>query len=155
MNDEISVPIELPLDSDGFLRRECPTCEHEFKWFAHDEGDVEAEPVEQYFCPLCGQADGPDSWWTPAQLDYAEAVAAPEIEQLTQDAIGRAFQGVKGMTFKPDPSFTLGIDTPDPLHEPDDMVAVMPPCHPHEPVKVPGDATGRIYCLICGSPFAA
>ncbi len=30
MDEEISVPIEIPLDLDGFLRRECPTCEEQF-----------------------------------------------------------------------------------------------------------------------------
>ena len=29
--------MEIPLDSDGFLRRECPTCEREFKWLLHRE----------------------------------------------------------------------------------------------------------------------
>ena len=28
-----------PLDSDGFLYRECPICEREFKWLHTPEGD--------------------------------------------------------------------------------------------------------------------
>jgi hypothetical protein len=28
---EISIPMSLPLDTDGFLRRECPNCERQFK----------------------------------------------------------------------------------------------------------------------------
>ncbi len=28
----MSFPIELPLDDDGYLRRQCPTCERLFKW---------------------------------------------------------------------------------------------------------------------------
>ena len=47
MNDEIRVPVSLPLDSDGFLRRECPTCEREYKWFSHQEGDPNAEIVDR------------------------------------------------------------------------------------------------------------
>lgn len=69
MGDEIRVPVSLPLDSDGFLRRECPTCEEEFnptceeefKWFSHAEGDHDAEQASQYFCPICGAAAGLDS----------------------------------------------------------------------------------------------
>jgi hypothetical protein len=34
MDDEISIPVAMPLDSDGFLRRECPTCQQQFKWFS-------------------------------------------------------------------------------------------------------------------------
>jgi hypothetical protein len=32
MSDEVQLSMSLPLDGDGFLRRECPTCEREFKW---------------------------------------------------------------------------------------------------------------------------
>lgn len=54
MDEEIRIPVSLPPpDSDGFLRRECPSCEREFKWFSHNEGDPNAEPATQYFCPLC------------------------------------------------------------------------------------------------------
>ena len=44
--DEIEIPVTMPLDGDGFLRRECPTCEEEFKWYAHEEGDADAEAVD-------------------------------------------------------------------------------------------------------------
>lgn len=64
------------------------------------------------------------------------------------------FKGLKGFTYKPKLSFSLDIETPDPLIEPDDMVMVEPPCHPNEPLKVPEESTEQIYCLICGSAFA-
>ncbi len=153
--DEIRVPVSLPLDSDGFLRRECPTCENEFKWFNHQEGDSDAEVVDQYFCPLCGAASGVDTFWTPAQREYMQGVAAPAIDQFASDLIADAFKGVKGVTFKPNRSFTFGSATPDALVEPDDMVIVEPPCHPHEPVKVAEENAARAYCLICGQEFTA
>lgn len=155
MDDEIRVPVSLPLDSDGFLRRECPTCEREFKWFSHDEGDPEAEPATQYFCPLCGVPAGVDSWWTPAQLEYGVGNAGPAIDRAVKDAVAGMFKGTKGISFKANSSFSLDIEIPDPLTEPDDMVMVEPPCHPNEPLKVPEEATDRIYCLVCGSAFAA
>lgn len=70
-------------------------------------------------------------------------------------AVDDAFKGIKGLTYKPDRNFTLAIPTPEPLSEPDDMVIVEPPCHPNEPIKVPAEATQRVHCLICGSPFTA
>lgn len=155
MNDEIRVPVSLPLDSDGFLRRECPTCEREFKWFSHQEGDLDAEDVHQYFCPLCGVASGADSWWTPAQIEYMQGVSGPVVDQVAQDMIANAFKGVKGLTFKPNRSFSLGIETPDALAEPDDMVIIEPPCHPNEPVKVPEENAGQVHCLVCGTLFSA
>lgn len=155
MDEEIRVPVSLPLDSDGFLRRECPTCEREFKWFSHNDGDPHAEPATQYFCPLCGEPSGLDSWWTPAQLDYGLGSAGPDIDRAVQDAVADMFKGVKGFTFESNRSFSLGIEPPEPLIEPDDMVMVEPPCHPNEPLKVPEGATERIFCLICGTAFAA
>lgn len=157
MSDEISIPVELPLDSDGFLRRECPTCEQEFKWRSDDEAAEGAEQTDQCFCPRCGQPAGLDQWWTPAQLDYAQAVAvaSPALDRMLQDQIGDAFKGLKGISFKPDPGFTLDNQQPPPLVETDDMIIVEPPCHPTEPIKVPDGATDRVYCLICGAPFTA
>lgn len=147
--------MSLPLDSDGFLRRECPTCEEEFKWFSHAEGDDDAEPVSQYFCPLCGVPAGLDPWWTPAQLEYGFGSAGGAIDQAMQDAMTDAFKGIKGMKFELNSSFSLDIETPDSLIEPDDMVIVEPPCHPNEPLKVPEASTERVFCLICGAQFAA
>jgi hypothetical protein len=153
MNDEIRVPVSLPLDSDGFIRRECPNCEREFKWFSHEEGDTNAEAVDQYFCPLCGAGAGTDSWWTPAQLEYMNGVSGPAMDLYMQDSIDKMFKGIKGMKVTPNRSFSLGIETPDALTEPDDMVIAEPPCHPNEPVKVP-DGTAKVYCPICGDAFA-
>lgn len=155
MDDEIRIPVSLPLDSDGFLRRECPTCEREFKWFSHDGGDANAEPATQYFCPLCGEPSGLDSWWTPAQLEYGYGSAGDTIDQVIKDSMADMFKGMKGFTYKPNPSFNLDIETPDPLTEPDDMVMVEPPCHSNEPLKVPEEATRHIFCLVCGTAFSA
>lgn len=152
---EISVPISMPLDSDGFLRRECPTCAEEFKWFSHDEGDTEAEQVDQYFCPLCGVPAGTDSWWTPKQLDYAQGAAGPEIDRVIGGKIEDMFNGIKGLTYKSNGDFSLDIPVGEPFFEPDDMVIVEPPCHPNEPLKVPNARTTRVHCLVCGSAFTA
>lgn len=153
--DEYSVSVSLPLDNDGFLRRECPTCERQFKWFSHSDGDQDAEHTDQYFCPLCGAPADTSQWWTPDQLTHAEATAGPEIERVLQDAFKDAFSGLKGIRFEPGDS---GFDAPTigVLVEPDDMVIVEPPCHPNEPIKVPNEAADHlVHCLICGSTFAA
>lgn len=155
MSDEIRVQVSLPLDDDGFLRRECPRCEREFKWFNHGDGDRDAEVVDQYFCPLCGESSGPESWWTPSQLEHAQGSAGPEIDQFLGEALSDAFRGVKGLTFTPNPNLSLEIPTPEPLSELNDMAIVEPPCHPNEPIKVPEEALARLHCLVCGEPFAA
>jgi hypothetical protein len=155
MDDQISISVEVPLDDDGFLRRECPNCERQFKWFSHEEDDVDAEVVDQYYCPLCGVAAGTDEWWTQDQLDAAWGQAGPAVDQFVQDQMNDAFKGLKNVSYKPDPNFTMGIEAPDPLIEPNDMLILEPPCHPNEPIKVPEEAAGHAHCLVCGTSFAA
>lgn len=154
MSDEIRLPVSVPLDDDGFLRRECPGCVQEFKWLIHSDGSRDAEVVHQYYCPLCGEPSGPESWWTPAQLEHAQRSAGPEIDRFVADALSDAFRGVRGLTYTPDPNFSLDLPSPEPLVEPNDMIIVEPPCHPNEPIKVPESSLTRLHCLICGEPFA-
>ena len=158
MNDEIRIPVSLPLDDDGFLRRECPTCEQEFKWYGHGEGSGDAEQVNQYFCPRCGVGADLDQWWTPAQLEYGRGVAAPAMDEAVNGLIDDLFKSVRNgrpIRVKRTGRFSFDIPTPEPLAEPNDMVIMESPCHPNEPVKVPAEATFQVYCLICGTPFAA
>ena len=104
---------------------------------------------------LCGVPAGLDTWWTQAQLEYVQGAAGPEIDRVIQDAMTDAFKGIKGVTFEPNSNFTIGIDSPGPIVEPDDMIIVAPRCHSNEPVKVPEGSMQRVHCLICGSTFAA
>ena len=147
--------VKLPLDIDGYLRRQCPQCLREFKWH---HGPVEGAPhepsAEVYFCPYCGVGAAPDQWFTQAQVEtiHAEAVDAvlPELErELTQAMESLRRTGIIDVKVeqarRPTP--------PPPLIEQDDMVAVEPPCHPYEPVKVQTDWSSPIHCLVCGSRF--
>lgn len=151
---EIEVSVDIPNDSDGFIRRECPHCMRQFKW--HDgpaNEEAERHPAaDMYNCPLCGQPAAVDSWNTQEQVELAQQAAMPQIMGLVTDELESMFRGVKGLTYK------RGNDEmPDesvPLTEPDDMVIVASPCHGYEPVKVPEDHTGPLYCLVCGSAFA-
>lgn len=158
MSDEIQIPISLPLDSDRFLRRECPTCEREFKWLA-SESEEEATPVPEagYFCPYCTIQASADMWWTPAQLELATNIAThqivkPELEKFSRDI--RDSSRRSGGFIKMDVKADLPPEA-DPLVEVDDMRRVDFPCHPNEPVKVLETWTGEVHCLICGSRVAA
>lgn len=155
MDDDFSIPVSIPLDTDGFLRRECPTCVSQFKWFSQNEDDVQAEPVDQYFCPLCGVPADTGNWWTPDQLEHVRAVAAPEVVRLLKNGVGDAFRDIAGMTVEQTRGSGPDVPSPDSLFETDDMVIVESHCHPNEPVKVPEDRTGRVHCLVCGSTYSA
>ena len=97
-DDEVAMVVSLPLDSDGFLRRECPTCEREFKWFNTPEGEDTAAPIADggYFCPYCGVHADVSTWLTKAQAELVEQLTAsqvlgPMLEKFGNDlkSIGR------------------------------------------------------------------
>ncbi|MFF9299216.1 hypothetical protein [Streptomyces sp. NPDC014764] len=151
--------ITIFLDSSGFLRRECPTCEKEFKCFyGHTESrpDDFLEP-ENYFCPYCGVPAGKDSWWTPAQLEYAQSsIAGPVMEELTKDLkeeFGRNRRKRGGLSINFEVSKGSVPEPLSPPIDPDDMMIVEPPCHTFEPLKVAEDWLDPIHCLMCGEKF--
>ncbi|MEV5145565.1 hypothetical protein AB0L14_14255 [Streptomyces sp. NPDC052727] len=156
----MEIEVQISPDPSGFLRRACPSCEREFKWF---HGETEGRPEdfldpENYFCPYCGIPSGKDSWWTTSQLEYAESCAAgPAMSEITR-MLQESFKSNKSR--KSGISFELRVDasaTPEPLSppiDPDDMLMVQSPCHPWEPLKVLDDWLDPIHCLVCGNRFA-
>ena len=132
--------MSVPLDSDGFLRRECPTCEREFKWINTPKGENTAAPVADggYFCPYCGVQSETSAWLTKAQVHLAlqlvnNQIVNPMLERFGNDGAPDEF---------------------DPLTEVDDMTRVDFTCHPTEPVKVLNDWNKPVFCLICSQPNA-
>lgn len=153
----MNIDVSLPLDSDGFLRRECPHCMQQFKWHsgpANEEAERHASPPA-YHCPLCGQPAGHDSWWTQEQLDYIQAASAPAVTRFIDDQVGKMLKSMKSKHFKiKQTGHMREPDHPNPLVEADDMVIVASPCHAYEPVKIPDQHHSPLHCLVCGSAFA-
>ena len=151
---EIEVPVDIPRDADGFIRRECPHCMRQFKWHdgpANEDAEHQAAPVT-FHCPLCGQPAAVDSWNTTDQVELAQQTVMPQVMEMIQDDLEAMFRGMKGMTYERGSDELT--DQPEPLTELEDMVIVASPCHSYEPVKIPEDHTGPLYCLVCGSAFA-
>jgi uncharacterized Zn-finger protein len=147
--------IELPLDSHGFLRRQCPYCEREFKWHHGPAGDIPdgAPDSDEYFCPYCGGGAESDAWWTEEQVETFQTAALnevlPGLADSLQDAVSPMNRsGVVRATI----SYDAG-NPPAPLVEPDDMVAVASPCHNYEPIKVSSEWNRPLHCLVCGAMF--
>ncbi|MDP1820029.1 MAG: hypothetical protein Q8K58_09090 [Acidimicrobiales bacterium] len=152
----MEIEIELPLDGHGFLRRQCPHREREFKWHEGptEEAPADAPNVQEYYCPYCGQVAGDDQWFTDDQVEVIQAAVVDEVSPQIESMLGDAFTSKPGGLIQTSVSFerTAG---PAPLVEPDDdMVAVASPCHGYEPIKVASQWNDPLHCLICGSPFA-
>lgn len=154
---EVQVTYELPLDGDGFLRRQCPTCDQQFKWH-HGPANEEAEKHADagvYYCPLCGSPAEADHWFTDDQVDFIQGEAHKAAMPKLDEMLDGVFKGLSGPNIKVKRTGHLETPVgPDPLVEADDMVIVASPCHSFEPVKVPDDWSQTIHCLVCGERFA-
>jgi hypothetical protein len=149
---DIEFSLSLPLDSLGFLRRECPTCSREFKWHADEPPAGAVSSPSQYFCPYCGVAAAPDEWFTQEQIAFIrdqtmERTVNPslaELQQTLQDLERTSGGLIKGSLTMPEGQ------TAPPIFEPDDMKLIAFSCHPCEPLKIVDTWTGVVHCLICG-----
>jgi hypothetical protein len=155
MMSEFELSMSVPLDSDGFVRRECPTCEREFKWLWAEDTGSDAEP-DAHYCPYCRVQSPADSWWTKAQLEHAQDVAmrevvGPELKSFQRSLAKMARESGGLIRVQGD---KIVMDEPSPLDETDDMRLIDFPCHPSEPVKVADDWAKPVYCLVCGEPTA-
>ncbi len=146
----------LPLD-DGFLRRECPHCERQFKRFI---GSPEGRPDDAIdpavcWCPYCAMTAPDDEWWTTEQLDHAETALGGPLMEMVAEEFTRALSNsaIEFVKITTEVSFEES-ETPTALHEPADMVVIEPPCHPWGPIKVDEAWTAPLYCLYCGKIFA-
>ncbi len=141
--------VPIPLDSDGFVRRACPSCDAEFKWLVTDEpAQVTEVDVRGYCCPYCARWAQPDQWFTKAQVSYLEQAGVAAVA----DEINEVFSGLNkpGGLLK----YTPGERPPMPKElppEPNDMQRVDFHCHPDDPLKIEPFWDKPVHCLVCGS----
>jgi hypothetical protein len=157
----MDIPFEIPLDSDGYVRRQCPRCERHFKWPPDDKGDDHNEETREvaaqsiiYYCPYCGEESASDQWWTDEQVDFAQGLAAIEMMRLVEQNLGPSVDRINrsGGIVKMDIDVPT-VTPPPPLIELNDMIAVEPPCHPEEPIKILDGWNEEIHCIVCGRRF--
>lgn len=147
----MEIDVSLPLDDDGFLRRECPTCVRQFKWL-HTKGEDTARSESRvYFCPYCGELASPDKWWTREQLEYMQELAIQRVGEEILDPFASSMQKLN----RPGSPVSVQVTRkhrpiPAKLVEPNDMKELVPTCHASEPVKVSESWTGVVHCLVCG-----
>ncbi len=134
--------IRFPTDADGFLSQECPSCEQRFKVIF---GEGSEESIS--YCPYCGH-NGENCWFTQAQSDYMQLVAAnvalgPELKKLKHQLKGMS-KGFLKVDMTPD----LSEPPPTPAETDDPLDLLHLPCC-NETIKVTRHE--RHFCIICGT----
>jgi len=151
--NEQEISVGIPLDGDGFVLRECPACEREFRWHVSaDEDEGLPAPADGYSCPYCKKQAPPDSWFTKAQADFLTATALHEMVGPQLDEMLGGLASDSGL-LRVEVTSSVAGEKPPPLDENFDAETrrVEFSCHPTEPVKVDRDWQGPVYCVICSS----
>ncbi len=168
----INFNISFPLDSDKFLRRECPFCCREFKILLREEelidlskersesfmlettednSDVQSD-ADEYFCPYCGQTAKNDKWWTKEQAAYIKIHMNNIVFNLINDNFIRQLKSdvhnSKMIKFE---AKEMELTEPWISPESNDMVAFDLPCCQRK-IKVDEKWSGDLFCFFCGFP---
>ncbi len=148
----ILMTISIPLDTDGFVRRQCSSCQQEFKW-QHQAPTDDVPSLQSFFCPYCGQIAATDEAFTEAQIELARATITEAIfgslpKDRSTSPSGNGFSITISTTIK------NNIPPPVPLVESDDMRRVTLPCHPDEPIKILDEWNEVVHCLVCGKAYS-
>jgi len=88
----ISVPIEIPIDEEGYFDRRCPSnaCQTDFKVLMED-WKVKVTDA-QVFCPLCREEAKATEWNTPEQQEYIRRVGINHIRGMVGKALSQDAQ---------------------------------------------------------------
>jgi uncharacterized Zn-finger protein len=163
--------VMLPLDRNGFLRRECPHCRRQFKVRG---GPCDGATIQRYLgrhllfenpheicgddtrthCPYCGRGAPTDEWCTPQQRAWLEKVAGVLGQAIRYQQLSYPLQ-----TLQHNPLVTfVAVPPPDRLPEmrveADDMRRHSFFCCVEE-VKVEPAWVQPMHCPGCGSEHQA
>jgi uncharacterized Zn finger protein (UPF0148 family) len=85
----ILVPIQIPIDNDGYFDRRCPsdTCQSDFKILFEDWTNKVSDA--QVFCPICREEAEATQWNTPDQCEYLRQVAMNRISGMIDNALSQ------------------------------------------------------------------
>ena len=134
----------IAVDADGYLRRECPSCEREFKRIVAGSTANKESASNWFFCPYCGFEAQASRWLTKAQVACTKNIVANHAEQRTSHV------GFKSL------NFAAMRDRSDVAHETmtesNDMAVVHMTCHPNESIKIYEKWIGTVRCPVCAVP---
>lgn len=141
------IAMQIPVDTDGYLRRECPYCEREFKRSTRRSPSSKKSPNDWLFCPYCGHQAQSSCWLTKAQVKFTKILVARHVEQR------KSHVGFKSLNLL---SFRTQFDVAHAgMSEPNDMARVEMECHPLESIKISEEWIGNVRCPRCGTAHKA
>lgn len=97
---KINIPIELKSDDKGYLDRECPNknCLYKFKINIEDWKNIVSK--DKVYCPMCGNTDIPDNWWTQEQLKECENIVQNFAMSYIQKELRKSFKSLEKSSSK-------------------------------------------------------
>ncbi len=137
----VRVPINLPLDDEGYFDRQCPSegCGANFKVLFEDWRDRVSD--EKVFCPICRFQTTADSWNTPEQTEYISAVLRNHVQGIITSAMkedAQRFNRTQKLGFI---SLSLSVKPGQPQVE--------------VPASVADIMRQRFSCEVCGCCYAS
>lgn len=93
--------ISIPADDDGYLGRECPSCDQMFR--IHVDDYEQLPDTADLYCVYCGHRTHHSEFMTRQQMDRAEQVVLDAgtqmLDQMLGDAFGRLSSSTAGSGF--------------------------------------------------------
>ena len=87
LEDGIRIPVEMPIDEDGYFDRQCAAdqCKAVFKVLFTDWKEKVRD--EQVFCPICRYESRSTEWNTEDQAEHIRAVALAHLQGAIDKAL--------------------------------------------------------------------
>lgn len=96
----MNIPIELKSDEKGYLDRECPNEECLYKFKVHIEDWKNKVSNDEVHCPMCGNTDTSDKWWTQEQLEDIQKIIKSYAISYIQEELGKGLKSLKRSSSK-------------------------------------------------------
>ncbi len=93
MGDEVMVHITLPVDDQGMIGRQCPSCDHYFKL----KFGTGVQSTTTTACPYCEHKSDSSNFTTNDQTEYAKSVA---VNQTLGPLLGKLQRSLKELERK-------------------------------------------------------
>lgn len=91
----MNIPIELKSDEKGYLDRECPNEECLYKFKVHIEDWKNKVSNNEVHCPMCGNTDSSDKWWTQEQLEDIQKIIKSYAISYIQEELGKGLKSLE------------------------------------------------------------